>query len=47
MNRVQVTWPSGAKQDFKDLPADIIYELKEGEAPKPVAPLPMNGHRAQ
>ena len=47
MNSVQVTWPSGTKQEFKDLPTDTIYELKEGEAPKSVAPLPMNGDRAQ
>jgi len=41
MSKVQVSWPSGARQEFHDLPADKIYEIKEGEAPKAVASLPI------
>jgi len=40
MTKVEVSWPSGAKQQFQNLPADRIYEIKEGEPPKPVATLP-------
>src|SRR5437879_11418981 len=27
---VEVSWPSGSKQNFKDLPADFIYTIEEG-----------------
>jgi hypothetical protein len=40
MSKVEISWPSGAKQQFQNLPADKIYEIKEGEPPKPVATLP-------
>src|SRR5262249_21215226 len=40
MIKVEVSWPSGEKQEFHDLAADKIYEMKEGEAPKPIATLP-------
>ncbi len=30
MGTVEVSWPSGAKQTFKDLPADFIYTIEEG-----------------
>jgi len=39
MTKVEVSWPSGAKQQFQNLPADKIYEIKEGEALKPIAAL--------
>jgi enediyne biosynthesis protein E4 len=32
MNKVEVFWPSGLRQEFNDIPADAIYEIKEGEA---------------
>ena len=37
---VHVQWPSGLKQDFKDVGADSIYEMKEGEAIKKIATFP-------
>lgn len=40
MSKVEVLWPSGARQEFRDFPADKIYEITEGEAPKPIAALP-------
>jgi hypothetical protein len=30
MNKVEVAWPSGQKDDFQDLAADVIYTLTEG-----------------
>ncbi len=42
MTKVEVSWPSGAKQEFQNLPADKIYEIKEGEEPKAVASLPIH-----
>jgi hypothetical protein len=30
MLTVEILWPSGAKQTFKDLPADFIYTIEEG-----------------
>ncbi|HEV2399441.1 MAG TPA: CRTAC1 family protein [Candidatus Sulfotelmatobacter sp.] len=41
MKKVQISWPSGTKQEFQDLDADKIYEIKEGEVPKAIATLPM------
>jgi enediyne biosynthesis protein E4 len=40
MSKVEVFWPSGPKQEFHDLPSDKMYEIKEGEIPKPLATLP-------
>jgi hypothetical protein len=40
MSKVEVLWPSGVRQEFRDLSADKIYEIREGEAPKPIAALP-------
>lgn len=37
---VQVRWPSGARQDFSDVAADAIYEIKEGEPIRKTATLP-------
>jgi enediyne biosynthesis protein E4 len=36
---VEVRWPSGLKQGFKDVDADAIYEIREGEAIKKTATL--------
>lgn len=41
MSKVEICWPSGARQEFRDLAGDAIYEIKEGEAPKRIAPLPL------
>ncbi|MEM1179768.1 MAG: FG-GAP-like repeat-containing protein [Acidobacteriota bacterium] len=32
VDRIEVRWPGGGIQKFKDLPADAAYELVEGEA---------------
>jgi hypothetical protein len=32
IDRVEISWPSGAKDIYKDLPADFIYSLTEGSA---------------
>jgi hypothetical protein len=39
MSKLEVLWPSGAQQEFHDLPADMLYEVKEGEAIRKVAQL--------
>jgi hypothetical protein len=31
MKRVRVQWPSGSKQDFRDLAGDAIIEMEEGK----------------
>ncbi len=36
---VQVRWPNGVKQDFTDVGADAIYEIKEGETIRKTATL--------
>jgi hypothetical protein len=40
MNKIEVLWPSGLGQEFSKIPADAIYEIKEGEAIRKTAPLP-------
>lgn len=40
MKKVEVIWPSGGRQEFSDVPADEIYEIKEGEAIRKIAVLP-------
>ncbi|MFI5096485.1 MAG: CRTAC1 family protein [Candidatus Acidiferrales bacterium] len=40
MRKVVVDWPSGLKQEFTDVAADAIYEIKEGQAIRKVATLP-------
>ncbi|MGH9496380.1 MAG: CRTAC1 family protein [Candidatus Sulfotelmatobacter sp.] len=39
IKKIEVQWPSGAHQEFNEVPADAIYELKEGEASRKAAPL--------
>jgi enediyne biosynthesis protein E4 len=31
MDRVEVSWPSGKKEEFSALPADVIYTITEGQ----------------
>src|SRR5205823_7456353 len=31
INRIEVLWPSGLRQEFSEIQADAIYEIKEGE----------------
>ena len=40
MNKIEVLWPSGLKQEFRDLRGDTFYEIKEGEQPRKIAELP-------
>jgi len=39
MSKVQVQWPSGAKQEFVDVPGDAIYEITEGQPMRRTAAL--------
>jgi hypothetical protein len=43
MKRVQILWPSGLKEEIKDLPADAIYTLVEGQGIKETVKLPAPG----
>jgi hypothetical protein len=40
MDKVEVSWPSGLKQEFTNVAADAIYEIKEGQAVRKVSTLP-------
>ena len=40
VTKVEVSWPSGAQQEFHNLATDKIYEIKEGETPTVIATLP-------
>ena len=40
MNKIEVFWPSRLRQDFRDVPADAIYEIKEGEPIRKITQLP-------
>ena len=40
MDKVEVSWPSGLKQEFTNVAADAIYEIKEGQAMRKVSTLP-------
>lgn len=39
MQKVEVDWPSGLKQEFANVAADAIYEIKEGQAIRKIADL--------
>ena len=41
MNKVEVRWPSGGKQEFENIPADAIYEIHEGQGLTKLMPLPV------
>jgi hypothetical protein len=40
IEKIEVHWPSGLRQEFSEIPADAIYECKEGEPIRKIAPLP-------
>jgi hypothetical protein len=40
INRIEVLWPSGLRQEFSGIQADAIYEIKEGEPIRKTTPLP-------
>jgi hypothetical protein len=43
MKRVQILWPSGLKEEIKDVPADAIYTLVEGQGIKETVKLSAPG----
>ena len=40
MDKIEVRWPSGLKQEFQNISADAIYEINEEHGLKKLAPLP-------
>jgi len=40
VGKVVIQWPSGQNQEFRDLAADAIYQIREGEKPKVISSLP-------
>ena len=40
ISRLEVLWPSGVRQEFSDIQADAIYEIKEGEPIRKTTTLP-------
>jgi enediyne biosynthesis protein E4 len=40
INKIEVFWPSGLRQEFNGVPGDAIYEIKEGEPIRKTAQLP-------
>lgn len=41
MKKVEVFWPSGARQSFADLQADALYELTEDKSIHKIKDLPV------
>ncbi len=41
ISKMVVRWPSGATQEFRDVAADAIYEIKEGQELRKMAGLPL------
>jgi len=40
MNKIEVRWPSGLKQEFLNVAADAIYEINEEQGLRKLMPLP-------
>jgi hypothetical protein len=40
MDNIEIRWPNGNTETIKDLPADFIYTIEEGEGVKAKVPLP-------
>ena len=40
INKIEVLWPSGLRQEFSEIQADAIYEIKEGEPIRETTTLP-------
>jgi hypothetical protein len=40
ISKIEVLWPSGVRQEFIDIQADAIYEIKEGEPIRKTTTLP-------
>ena len=43
MKRIQIQWPSGLKEELKNVPGDAIYTILEGQGIKDTAKLPPPG----
>ena len=41
MQKIEVRWPSGTKQDFENVHADAIYEINETSGIRKLMPLPI------
>src|SRR5580658_549936 len=39
INKIEVLWPSGLRQEFSEIQADAIYEIKEGEPIRKTTPV--------
>jgi hypothetical protein len=40
ISKIEIFWPSGLRQEFSDIQADAIYEIKEGEPIRKTSALP-------
>ncbi len=40
INKIDVLWPSGLRQEFSEIQSDAMYEIKEGEPIRKTTPLP-------
>jgi hypothetical protein len=40
MDEVEILWPSGKVETLRDVPADFIYTIKEGEGVEQKTALP-------
>jgi hypothetical protein len=40
ITKIEIFWPSGVRQEFSDIQADAIYEIKEGEPIRKISSLP-------
>jgi enediyne biosynthesis protein E4 len=40
INKIEIFWPSGLRQEFSDIQADAIYEIKEGQPIRKTTQLP-------
>ncbi len=44
MNSVEISWPSGGRETFENLPVDLIYTIVEGEGIKQKVPFTMESN---
>jgi hypothetical protein len=42
IDRIEVFWPSGTRQEFRGVQADAIYQIKEGELIQKISGLPIH-----
>ncbi len=46
MKKIEIQWPSGAKEELKNIPADAIYTIVEGQKIQNTVKLPPPGASA-